>query len=89
MPCWEMIANGRVQGVGFRWFAQNCAKKYSIKGYVRNLTDGTVCIVAMGDSEMLALFAEDIRQGNRHSTVKQLIINEIKHYNNYEDFVIA
>ena len=89
MPCWEIIVAGRVQGVGFRWFARNCAEKYGIKGLVRNLADGNVYIVALGNSDDLTLFAEDIRQGNRHSQIRQLTINEISHYTEYGDFIIA
>lgn len=47
---------GRVQGVGFRYTARNIAKRYAVAGYVKNLPDGTVELVAQGRrSEVEAL----------------------------------
>lgn len=54
--------SGYVQGVGFRYTAQNLALQYNVKGYVRNTRDGRVELVIEGpDSDMDALLA-DIRQ---------------------------
>jgi acylphosphatase len=89
MFAWELIAKGRVQGVGFRWFVRECAQSYSIKGYVRNLADGSVKIVACGDTIALHSFTEQIRNGNRHAVVRSLDISELTNYSEYEDFVIA
>jgi acylphosphatase len=45
--------SGRVQGVGFRYTAQNIALQYNVSGYVRNLPDGRVELVMEGpDDEM-------------------------------------
>ena len=45
--------SGRVQGVGFRYTAQNIALQYNVSGYVRNLPDGRVELVMEGpDGEM-------------------------------------
>ena len=89
MPGWEIIACGRVQGVGFRWLVQACALRLGINGYVQNQPDGTVLIIATGNSEALTQFAEAIKQGNSHAQVRQLTINELTHYKEYEDFFIA
>ncbi len=89
MPCWEMIARGRVQGVGLRWFVKDCAIRYGVKGYVKNLSDGTVQIIASGVSEVLSLLAEEIKQGNSHSQIQQLTISELTHYTEYKDFFIV
>jgi acylphosphatase len=40
---------GRVQGVGFRWFCRSNARRLNVSGYVKNLDDGTVELVAQGD----------------------------------------
>lgn len=40
------VAKGRVQGVGYRYFVVECAHATGVHGYVRNLPDGTVEIVA-------------------------------------------
>lgn len=89
MLAWEIVAIGRVQGVGFRWFVRECAQSYCITGYVRNLADGSVKIVACGDAIALHAFTEQIRSGNRHAVVRCLNISEITHYTEYKDFVIA
>ncbi len=54
---------GTVQGVGFRYFVRNIAKKMGVKGYVRNLPDGTVEVVAEGDEQTLRNFLKAIEQG--------------------------
>ena len=55
------IAYGRVQGVGYRYFVTGCAQETGVVGYVRNLPDGTVQIVAEGTREILNLFTRLIR----------------------------
>ena len=46
--------HGRVQGVGFRWWAQHQARALGLRGTVRNCADGTVEIAFTGDSESVA-----------------------------------
>jgi len=89
MSCWEMIAKGKVQGVGFRWFVRDCAIRHCIKGYVCNLADGSVQMIAIAESTALELFADEIKQGNRHAQVSELKIDELTDYTEYEDFIIA
>ena len=57
-----MHFSGRVQGVGFRYTAQNIAQQYNVAGYVRNLPDGRVEVVMEGpDGEMDGVI-ESLRQ---------------------------
>lgn len=42
----KFIIKGKVQGVGFRWSTKTWADKINVKGYVKNLSDGSVKIVA-------------------------------------------
>lgn len=51
---------GRVQGVGFRYTVRGVAAKFSVTGYVRNLPDGRVLLVAEGLSEELDRFLQAI-----------------------------
>jgi acylphosphatase len=55
--------SGRVQGVGFRYFAQAAALRDGIHGSVRNLPDGGVEAVAEGDAEAIERFERAIRHG--------------------------
>ncbi|MBK3332880.1 acylphosphatase [Persephonella atlantica] len=57
------IFAGTVQGVGFRYFVRDKAKKLGVKGYVRNLPDGTVEVVAEADEETLKKFFSEIEKG--------------------------
>jgi acylphosphatase len=89
MPGCEIIARGRVQGVGFRWFVQNCANRYGVKGYVQNRPDGSVLIIAVGSQTRLEPFIAEVRQGNRYARVTELTVTDLAQYTEYEDFVIA
>jgi len=50
-------ATGRVQGVGYRYFVLDCARQIGVVGFVRNMPDGSVAIVAEGSGEALGRFA--------------------------------
>jgi len=54
------VFEGNVQGVGFRYTAANLALQYDVKGYVRNLPDGRVELVAEGPPRDLDSLLEDI-----------------------------
>lgn len=52
---------GRVQGVGFRFTAQRLAEDLDIKGWVKNLPDGSVQVVAEGQEDNLNRLLEGLR----------------------------
>ena len=54
---------GRVQGVGFRWWARRMAAGLGLRGVVLNHMDGSVEVHAGGDEESVALFAAHLSQG--------------------------
>ncbi len=57
-----VLYRGHVQGVGFRYTAQAIAKRYEVNGFVRNLPDGQVELVAEGEKHELAAFLDDVRE---------------------------
>jgi len=52
----EVHYRGRVQGVGFRYTTRQIAARFNVTGFVRNLPDGRVLLVAEGPSEELGRF---------------------------------
>jgi len=61
---------GRVQGVGFRYFAQRAAVELALTGYARNLDDGRVEVYAAGTARQLADLAARLRHGPRWAEVR-------------------
>ncbi|MCJ7742929.1 MAG: acylphosphatase, partial [Methanoregula sp.] len=55
------IARGRVQGVGYRYFVTDCARKAGVCGLVKNKPDGSVLIVAEGGQEAIDGFLKLVR----------------------------
>lgn len=70
------IVRGRVQGVGFRWYVQRCARAAGITGYAKNLADGTVEVVMCGDSTAVEELKVAIQQGPPSSRVDAVIWRE-------------
>lgn len=79
---------GRVQGVGFRFFASRLSKKYNLLGYAKNLPDGTVEIIAQGKEKDLQNFIKEIRIGPTLAKVEKLDILFRKPINIYYNFEI-
>ena len=57
----QVFYEGRVQGVGFRYTARRVAAGFDVAGYVRNLADGRVELVASGDADEVDGFLEAVR----------------------------
>jgi acylphosphatase len=64
------FVRGRVQGVGYRYFAQNAAESLGLSGYVRNLDDGRVEVYAVGPPPALSELAGMLYHGPRWSDVR-------------------
>ena len=58
--------SGRVQGVGFRYTAQRTAGAYAMAGYVENLEDGRVKLVAEGEAKVLDSFLQELNDQMSH-----------------------
>ena len=70
--------SGRVQGVGFRWFAQRWAERLGLRGWVRNREDGTVESEAEGRPQALAEFERRLRAGPSGAQVDAVEATELK-----------
>lgn len=66
------MIRGRVQGVGFRWFAVRAASEIQVRGFVQNMPDGSVLCEAEGDPESLDAFEARLRLGPRSGRVDQV-----------------
>ena len=53
---------GRVQGVGFRWSTEKIARNFAVIGYVKNLEDGRVEMVASGEDSVVDEFISAVNQ---------------------------
>ncbi|MFL0805211.1 MAG: acylphosphatase [Agarilytica sp.] len=60
---------GRVQGVGFRYYTRDCALALGLKGYVMNLPDGNVEFFIQGDTQALDKALSEIEKGPEYSKV--------------------
>jgi acylphosphatase len=69
----HFLIQGRVQGVGFRWFVHREASELELRGWVRNTEEGDVEVVASGSAEELGELRESLRRGPRGSRVDRLI----------------
>jgi acylphosphatase len=69
------LVSGRVQGVGFRFFAEEAGRREGLRGWVRNLPDGRVEITAEGEPEAMARFEIAVRQGPRGARVDDVRVD--------------
>jgi acylphosphatase len=67
------LIQGRVQGVGFRWFVHREASRLGLRGWVCNTEDGEVEVVASGPDEELAKLRVILYRGPRGSRVDRII----------------
>lgn len=84
----EINVFGRVQGVGFRFFVQRKARIYGVKGYVKNVVNGSVKIVAIGEELAMQHFIKKVKIGPDYSWVADVKMSELTNYEDYQKFTI-
>jgi acylphosphatase len=62
MAAKRVIFEGRVQGVGFRYTTKDVARGFDVRGWVKNLPDGTVELQVDGDAEEVAAFLKELAE---------------------------
>lgn len=85
----KISISGRVQGVGFRYFTQAKAKAYGLKGYVRNIQDNTVEVVATGELAIIEALVEDVQRGPPGSRVVKCQISWLDNVVSFSTFSIT
>jgi acylphosphatase len=86
----HFLIQGRVQGVGFRWFVHREASELALHGWVRNTEEGDVEVVASGTVEDLSELRASLKKGPRGSRVDRVIEHYLdeKESKNLESFRI-
>jgi acylphosphatase len=69
----HFLIQGRVQGVGFRWFVQREAAELALRGWVRNTEDGDVEVMAAGEAGNLNELRVSLRRGPRGARVDRIV----------------
>lgn len=68
----QFIIHGRVQGVGFRYHTHTAALHLGVRGYVCNQNDGSVKVIASGDSAQIAALRDALWQGSPWARVQDV-----------------
>jgi acylphosphatase len=80
----KVIVSGQVQGVSYRIYTQQKARQLGVSGYVRNLRNGDVEIVASGEDEQVNTLIEWAKSGSPEAVVANLEVEAIT--DNIEEF---
>ena len=75
----QAIASGKVQGVGFRMYTQTKAEEVGVVGFVQNLMDGTVKIVAAGEDDKVNALIDWAKSGSPPAEVDNLQIETLEY----------
>ncbi len=84
----EAVISGRVQGIGYRAFVEIKAIALGLRGYVKNLADGSVEVVAEGEEAMLEKLLDALENGNPLAKVQGIRRNWSGSKGGYRGFVI-
>jgi acylphosphatase len=84
----KYTVSGRVQGVGYRFFAERVARQLGLSGYVKNLADGNVEAYAIGEEAALEEFKRHLAEGPRGARVGGVEESEAPILSRYHQFVI-
>ena len=84
----RFVINGRVQGVGFRWFTKDVAMREGVTGWVRNLPDGRVEALIEGDAEAIARVEQALHTGPPGARVQSVNSHADEADGGYRSFTI-
>jgi len=87
LKSYEIVFSGTVQGVGFRFFTRDSAARHKIKGWVMNLPDGKVKLLAQGQEGDLNNFINDLKDRFR-SYIDDCLLLDKEVVGDFRDFKI-
>jgi len=85
----RFLISGIVQGVGYRYFALRAAARHGIVGYVRNLHDGRVEVVAEGEPDAIEAFKQELQRGPAAARVTHVAEEVLEPTGRYRHFGVA
>ena len=84
----HLTVRGRVQGVGYRYYAQHSAAALGITGFVKNLPDGNVEVIAEGEHDALNKLVHLLKEGPSFAFVEGVDIKKIPAEGDFAHFTI-
>ncbi|MBK9098096.1 MAG: acylphosphatase [bacterium] len=84
----EIIVNGLVQGVGYRYFVVREAQKLGLKGFTQNLYTGEVLTVVEGEKAIVDELINKLKVGPIHASVKLCKVDWQEPKNEFTDFEV-
>lgn len=88
MKSLHILVSGRVQGVAFRHFARGMARSLGVRGFVRNLSDGRVEVLAQGADDALAHLVRSLEEGPPMAVVGRVETRWTDEPDRYPDFTV-
>lgn len=84
----HVFYSGRVQGVGFRLTAEETAQQFGVVGWIKNLRDGRVELIAEAEEPILEELLEALRTSPMRNFIRQVEISWSEALNSFDDFSI-
>ena len=85
----RFVISGRVQGVGFRYFTQDTARREGVTGWVRNLPDGGVEALVEGEAQAVTRVERALRTGPRGARVDRVYVDDEPATGSYSTFSVT
>ncbi|MFO8052860.1 MAG: acylphosphatase [Candidatus Omnitrophota bacterium] len=85
---YHLFFSGAVQGVGFRFTTRALAQKHKVKGWVKNLSDRRVEVIAEAEKDNIDVFLSDLKERFKHN-ISDFEKEENKPTEHYQDFHVA
>jgi acylphosphatase len=84
----EIVVNGLVQGVGYRYFVVREAQKLNLKGFTQNLYTGEVLTIVEGEKALVEEMIKKLKVGPIHASVKSCKVDWQEPKNEFTDFEV-